>query len=52
MCWACDHGPGIQALQLVYIDDRGRWPRDAGFRGHQGGQPVLGVRAAVPTGGA
>jgi hypothetical protein len=40
------YGPGIQALQLVHADDRGHWPWDAGFRGHRGGQPVLGVRAA------
>jgi hypothetical protein len=46
------YGPGIQALQLVYADDRGQWPWDAGFRGHRGGQPVLGVRAAPPAGAA
>jgi Domain of unknown function (DUF4262) len=39
------YGPGIQALQLVYSDDHGHWPWDAGFRGHAGGQPVLGLRA-------
>jgi hypothetical protein len=43
------YGSGIQALQLVYADDCGRWPWDAGFRGHQGRQPVLGQRAAAPT---
>lgn len=44
------YGPGIQALQLVYTDDRGHWPWDAGFRGHhRGGQPVLGVRITPPT---
>jgi hypothetical protein len=37
------YGPGIQALQLVYPDDRGHWPWEPGFRGkHRGGQPVLG----------
>lgn len=46
------YGPGIQALQLAYADDRGHWPWDAGFRGHKGGQPVLGLRAASPTGAA
>ncbi len=46
------YGPAIQALQLVYADDRGRWPWDAGVRGHRGGQPVLGPRAAVPAGAA
>jgi len=44
------YGPGIQALQLVYIDDRGHWPWDPGFRGqHRGGQPVLGVRTSRTT---
>jgi Domain of unknown function (DUF4262) len=43
------YGPGIRALQLVYADDRGHWPWDAGFRGRRGGQPVLGVRAIPPT---
>lgn len=38
------NGPGFSALQLVYADDRGHWPWDAGFRGGRGGQPVLGVR--------
>jgi len=37
-------GPKIQALQLVYADDRGHWPWDVGFRGGRGGQPVLGPR--------
>ena len=44
------YGPGIQALQLAWADDRGHWPWDAGFRGHKGGQPVLGLRTASPTG--
>jgi hypothetical protein len=44
------YGLEIRALQLVYADDRGHWPWDAGFRGHHGGQPVLGVRAAPPIG--
>ncbi len=39
-------GPGLRAIQLVYADDRGRWPWDSGFRGGRGGQPVLGPRAA------
>jgi hypothetical protein len=38
------NGPAFPALQLVYADDRGRWPWDAGFRGGRGGQPVLGAR--------
>lgn len=44
------YGPGIQALQLAYADDRGHWPWDAGFRGHKGGQPVLGQRSASRAG--
>jgi hypothetical protein len=35
-------GPRIRAVQLVYADDRGRWPWEVGFRGDQ---PVLGPRA-------
>jgi len=37
------YGPKIRALQLVYVDDRGHWPWDVGYRGVQ---PVLGIRAA------
>lgn len=32
----------VQAVQLVWADDRGRWPREVG---HRGPQPVLGPRA-------
>lgn len=32
-------GPDVRALQLVYTDDRSRWPWHVGFRGRQ---PVLG----------
>jgi hypothetical protein len=39
-------GPQLQALQLVYADNRGHWPWDLGFRGGRGGQPVLGARTA------
>jgi hypothetical protein len=35
-------GPRIRALQVVHADDRGHWPWDLGYRGVQGGQPVLG----------
>ena len=38
-------GPGIRAVQIVWADDRGRWPWERGFRGRRGGQPVLGPRA-------
>jgi hypothetical protein len=44
------NGPRFTALQLVYADERGHWPWDAGFRGGHGGQPVLGARTAVGTG--
>lgn len=44
------YGQTIQALQLAYPDDRGHWPWHRGFRGqHRGGQPVLGMRAALPA---
>ena len=36
------YGPSIRAVQLVYADDRGRWPWEVGFRGNQS---VLGPRA-------
>lgn len=38
------YGPDLRAVQLVYTDDRGRWPWQVGFRGNQ---PVLGPRAAT-----
>ncbi|HET9082060.1 MAG TPA: DUF4262 domain-containing protein [Trebonia sp.] len=41
------NGPGFSALQLVYADERGHWPWDAGFRGGRGGQPVLGARRTL-----
>lgn len=40
------YGPAIRAVQLVYADDRGRWPWAVGFRGDQ---PVLGPRASLWT---
>jgi Domain of unknown function (DUF4262) len=46
-CWIVQGGPHFAALQLVYADDRGHWPWDAGFRGGRGGQPVLGARSTV-----
>ncbi len=39
------YGSDIRALQVVWADDRGRWPWHGGFRGGRGGQPVLGPRA-------
>lgn len=39
------YGPRVRALQVVHADDRGHWPWDAGYRGVQGGQPVLGRRS-------
>jgi hypothetical protein len=38
-------GPHVQALQLVWPDDRGRYPWERGHRAGRGGQPVLGPRA-------
>ena len=35
----------VRGLQLVWADDRGRWPWDRGHRNGRGGQPVLGPRA-------
>ncbi|MBV9312234.1 MAG: DUF4262 domain-containing protein [Pseudonocardia sp.] len=37
-------GPRLRAIQMVWADDRGRWPWELGFRGCRGGQPVLGPR--------
>lgn len=41
------YGTAFRALQLVWADDRGRWPWEVGFRGRRGGQPVLGPRFAA-----
>jgi hypothetical protein len=38
-------GRDIRALQLVWSDDRGRWPWAAGWGPGQLRQPVLGIRA-------
>ena len=38
-------GPDIRALQLVWADDRGRWPWAANWGHGRRRQPVLGVRA-------
>ncbi|HTI78462.1 MAG TPA: DUF4262 domain-containing protein [Mycobacterium sp.] len=38
-------GPDIRALQLVWPDERGRWPWAAGWGQGRRRQPVLGVRA-------
>lgn len=35
----------VTAQQLVWSDDRGRWPWEPGHRAGRGGQPVLGPRA-------
>ncbi len=35
------YGPALRAVQLVYADDRSRWPWQIGFHGSQ---PVLGPR--------
>ncbi len=39
-------GPDISAVQLVWADDRGRWPWAPNFDDGRRPQPVLGVRAA------
>ncbi|GAA5131233.1 DUF4262 domain-containing protein [Pseudonocardia adelaidensis] len=38
------YGPPVRGLQVVWADDRDRWPWERGFRGRRGGQPVLGPR--------
>ena len=43
-------GRDISALQLVWADDRGRWPWAPGFDDGQRIQPVLGKRARQPGG--
>ena len=40
-------GPDITAVQLVWADDRGRWPWERDHRGGRGSQPVLGPRCAA-----
>jgi hypothetical protein len=37
-------GSDISAVQLVWADDRGRWPWAPGFDDGHRCQPVLGVR--------
>jgi Domain of unknown function (DUF4262) len=39
------YGPQVRGLQVVWADDRDRWPWERGFRGRRGGQPLLGPRA-------
>ena len=39
-------GDEVTALQVVWVDSRGRWPWAANFDDGRGTQPVLGVRAA------
>ncbi|MGD9954871.1 MAG: DUF4262 domain-containing protein [Candidatus Nanopelagicales bacterium] len=39
------YGTDVRATQLVWQDERGRWPWDPAFREGRGGQPVLGPRA-------
>jgi len=41
------HGPAVRGKQVVWSDDRERWPWERGFRGYRGGQPVLGPRATA-----
>jgi hypothetical protein len=37
-------GPDVRALQLVWADERGRWPWAAGWGQGRRRQPVLGIR--------
>lgn len=39
------YGPDIAAVQLVWADDRGRWPWAPGFDDGRRSQPVLGARS-------
>lgn len=39
------YGDEVRGLQLVWADERGRWPWDQGHRARRSGQPVLGTRA-------
>lgn len=41
------HGGPVQALQLAWADDRGRWPWEPGHRVRCAGQPLLGERAPL-----
>lgn len=42
-------GPDVHAYQLVWADDRGRWPWDRGWGHGRRRQPVLGVRGSKPA---
>lgn len=43
-------GEAVRALQLVWTDDRHRWPWDRGWSHERARQPVLGMRAPWPAG--
>lgn len=45
-------GPRVRALQMVWADDKGRWPWDSGWGHGRRRQPVLGVRPDWPTSAA
>jgi hypothetical protein len=40
-------GDAVTALQVVWVDARGRWPWASNFDDGRGTQAVLGVRAAT-----
>ena len=40
-------GPEVRAYQLVWADDRGRWPWDRGWGHGRHRQPVFGMRAPL-----
>ena len=45
------YGDDARAQQLVWADDRGRWPWEQGHRASLGGQPVPGPRAVRESAG-
>jgi hypothetical protein len=44
-------GPEVRAYQLVWADDRSRWPWDRGWGHGRRRQPVLGMRTRLPNAG-
>jgi hypothetical protein len=40
-------GQEVRALQLVWADDRGRWPWEAGRGNGRRRQPVFGIRTPL-----
>lgn len=42
------YGDDVRGLQLVWPDDRGRYPWEAGYRSRRAGQPLLGRPVQQP----